>query len=164
MPVLLGIYQKVNTDVQFNIPILSFVIIAIGGFSCVLGGYISQKFGVKKTAFNILLLSCICCLISPFMFQSNEFSFIGYLLFWGMVVIADSPLFSTLVAQNAPQKDKGTALTIVNCIGFSVTIISILIVNNIKTITDSNYIFMILALGPLLGLLALRTKQSKVIK
>ncbi len=72
-----------------------------------------------------------------------------------MVVVADSPLFSTLVAQNAPLELKGTALTIVNCIGFSVTIISIQLINIIRTLTDSNSIYMILALGPVLGLMAL---------
>jgi MFS family permease len=94
------------------------------------------------------------------MFQTNENLFIIFLIFWGMVVIADSPLFSTLVAQNAPQKDKGTALTIVNCIGFSITIFSILIINSLKTVSNSNYIFMILAIGPILGLLALKRKTS----
>jgi hypothetical protein len=33
-----------------------------------------------------------------------------------MVVVADSPLLSTLVAQNAPAEIKGTTLTIVNSI------------------------------------------------
>ena len=77
-----------------------------------------------------------------------------------MVVIADSPLFSTLVAKNAPSKDKGTALTIVNCIGFSLTVISILLINSIKTLTDSSYIFMILAIGPIFGLITLKSKKS----
>ena len=157
VPFLLVTYENMNSEIDFNIPILSFTIIAIGGFSCVLGGYISQKFGVKKTAFSFLFLSCICCIISPLMFDlTNQYLFIAFLIFWGMVVIADSPLFSTLVAQNAPQKDKGTALTIVNCIGFSITIISILLLDSLKMVYDSNFIFMILAIGPILGLIALR--------
>lgn len=159
VPVLLSIYEKTNMNVDFNISILSFIIIAVGSTSCVFGGYISQKIGVKKTAFSFLILSCMCCLISPFIFQTNQYVFIAFLVFWGMVVIADSPLFSTLVAQNAPQKDKGTALTIVNCIGFSITIISILILNSFSTISNSNYIFMILAIGPILGLAALQKKS-----
>ena len=139
----------------------AFPIIAVGGISCVFGGYLSEKFGVNKMAFNFLLLSCLCCLISPMMFYfSNQYLFIAFLIFWGMVVIADSPLFSTLVAKNAPQKDKGTALTIVNCIGFSITIISILILDNLKLITDSNTIFMILSIGPILGLTALKRKSG----
>ena len=103
IPIILIKYQTLHAEIVFNIPLLAFSIIAIGSLSCVLGGYISEKFGIKKTAFSFLLLSGICCVISPFIFQlTNEKLFICFLLFWGMVVIADSPLFSTLVAQNAP--------------------------------------------------------------
>jgi MFS family permease len=130
-----------------------------------LAGYISQKFGVKNTAFSFLLLSCVCCIISPLMFQLQDSGlFIAFLLFWGMVVIADSPLFSTLVAQNAPLKDKGTALTIVNCIGFSITIISIQVISALQLSSNSKSIFMILAIGPILGLIALGRKSSQQLK
>lgn len=157
IPVLLIKYQKLHSEIILNIPVLSFLIIAAGSVSCVLGGYISQKFDIKKTALGFLLFSCLCCLASPFMFQlSNKNIFITFLLFWGMVVIADSPLFSTLVAQNAPSKDKGTALTIVNCIGFTITIISIQIISSVLNATNSNLIFSILAIGPIFGLINLR--------
>ena len=71
-----------------------------------------------------------------------------------MVVIADSPLFSTLVAQNCATEIKGTALTIVNCIGFSITIISIQILSYLNAVLASNSIYLVLAIGPVLGLLA----------
>jgi MFS family permease len=161
VPVFLVIYQDLHQNIILNISMLSFIIIAAGSFSCVLSGYISQKLGVKKTAFTFLLLSCICCLFSPLMFQlDNKNVFIAFLVFWGMVVIADSPLFSTLVAKNAPSKNKGTALTIVNCIGFSITIISIQCLSFIQLSLQSNFIFLILAIGPILGLLALKRKSS----
>lgn len=161
VPILLFMYKDLHPKISFNIPLLSFYIIGIGGISCVLGGYISEKLGVKKTALSFLFLSCLCCLLSPFIFYiSNQYLFISFLLFWGMVVIADSPLFSTLVAKNAPQKDKGTALTIVNCLGFSITIISILILNSLKSIVGSTFIFMILAIGPILVLIALKRKST----
>jgi MFS family permease len=162
VPILLMIYQKSHPQIHLNISILSFLIIGIGSISCVLGGYISEKIGTKKTAFIFLLLSGLCCLISPLLFYAkNEYIFIGFMFFWGIVVIADSPLFSTLVAQNAPQKDKGTALTIVNCIGFSITIISIQLINSLKVSSDSNFIFMILAIGPIFGLWALINKKRE---
>jgi MFS family permease len=165
VPIILVMYQKLHVEITFNIPLLSFIIIAVGSFSCVLAGYISQKFGVKNTAFSFLLLSCVCCIISPLMFQlQNSGLFIAFLLFWGMVVIADSPLFSTLVAQNAPLKDKGTALTIVNCIGFSITIISIQVISALQLSSNSKSIFMILAIGPVLGLIALGRKSSQQVK
>ncbi len=163
VPILLIKYQELHSEIVFNVPLLSFSIIAIGSLSCVLGGYISEKFSIKKTAFSFLLLSCICCIISPFIFQlTNQYLFITFLLFWGMVVIADSPLFSTLVAQNAPSKDKGTALTIVNCIGFTITIISIQIISSLVTFTNSNFIFSVLAIGPLFGLMSLRKRNKSI--
>jgi len=79
-----------------------------------------------------------------------------FLLFWGITVIADSPLFSTLVAQNAPPEKKGTALTIVNCIGFTITIFSIQLIAFLIQKTDPTMIFMVLAVGPILGLVALQ--------
>jgi MFS family permease len=165
VPIILMMYQKLHSDIDFNIPALSFTIIAVGSFSCVLAGYISQKLGIKRTAFSFLALSCFCCIISPLMFhlQSSNL-FIAFLIFWGMVVIADSPLFSTLVAQNAPLKDKGTALTIVNCIGFSVTIISIQLITALQLSSNSIYIFMILGIGPILGLIGLQRKSAQQLK
>ncbi|WP_303316977.1 MFS transporter [Flavivirga abyssicola] len=159
VPVILKAYIVKHPQIYFNIPLLSFLIIGMGGLACVLGGYFAQYIGVKRTASLALFFSCLCCLTSPLIFVTDhEFLFITFLIFWGMMVIADSPLFSTLVAQNAPAEIKGTALTIVNCIGFSITIISIQLINIIQELTDSNTIYMILALGPILGLIALRNK------
>jgi hypothetical protein len=51
---------------------------------------------------------------------------------------------------------QGTALTLVNCIGFSVSIISIQLLTLWLEIVDSNYIFAVLAIGPALGLWAMQ--------
>ncbi|MCG8524274.1 MAG: MFS transporter, partial [Pseudomonadales bacterium] len=148
----------------FNIPLLSFLIIAIGGLACVLGGYLAQVFGTKRVAFMALFLSCVCCLISPLLFvQGSEVVFVAFLLFWGMVVIADSPLFSTLVAQSALPEIKGTALTIVNSIGFAITIASIQLLNEMRIWTSSNMVYMMLAVGPILGLIALSSKNKAIL-
>jgi len=64
------------------------------------------------------------------------------------------------VAQNASAEIKGTALTIVNCIGFSITIISIQVLNVSLASINPMYIYTILALGPILGLIALYDKKN----
>ena len=159
VPLILSTFLSKNPTLSFNVPLWSFIIIAVGGLACVFSGYLSLTYKTKRVAFTALLLSCLCCLISPFVFEwSSQYLFLGFLLFWGIVVIADSPLFSTLVAQNAIPKLKGTALTIVNCIGFSITIISIQLINYVATIWSPSYIFMLLAIGPILGLIALYKK------
>ena len=160
-PLLLKTYSDLHPDTNFNIPVLSFLIIGIGCLACVLSGYLSETFGTKRVAFISLSLSCVCCLGSPFLFATeSEIVFIAFLLFWGMAVVADSPLFSTLVAQNAAAEIKGTALTIVNSIGFTITIISIQLISSLKTSTESNSIYIYLAIGPILGLLALAKKTK----
>ena len=159
VPLMLSTFLSKNPSLSFNVPLWSFLIIAIGGLACVASGYLSLNYQTKRIAFVALLLSCLCCLVSPFIFQSSsQYLFLGFLLFWGMVVIADSPLFSTLVAQNAIPKFKGTALTMVNCIGFSITIISIQLINYVASIWNPSYIFMLLAIGPIFGLIALYKK------
>lgn len=159
VPLILSTFLSKNPTLSFNVPLWSFIIIAVGGLACIFSGYLSLIYKTKSIAILALLLSCLCCLISPFIFQSNsQYLFLGFLLFWGIVVIADSPLFSTLVAQNAISKFKGTALTMVNCIGFSITIISIQLINYVATIWNPSYIFMLLAIGPIFGLIALSKK------
>jgi hypothetical protein len=60
-----------------------------------------------------------------------------------------------MVAQNSLAEVKGTALTIVNCIGFAITIISIQLLNFIREVVNLQYLYVFLALGPILGLMAL---------
>ncbi|WP_067145771.1 MFS transporter [Pseudotamlana agarivorans] len=160
IPLLLTTYVKMHPGTSFNIPLLSFSIIALGGMACVIAGYLSQKFKTIHVATSALVLSCICCLVSPLFFEiKSEVVFVAFAVFWGMVVIADSPLFSTLVANTVSPEFKGTALTIVNCLGYSLTIISIMLFNYLMTFVPLNYLFVILAIGPIIGVSALVSKM-----
>jgi len=159
VPVMLRTYLKMHPDTVMNIPLLSFLIIGLGGLASVLGGYIANFWGTKRTASAALFLSGVCCLVSPLAFYTGSNPiFIGFLVFWGLAVIMDSPLFSTLVAQNAVAELKGTALTIVNSIGFTITIISIQLISKIG-IDGQIFVYMLLAIGPILGLFALFEKK-----
>jgi len=160
LPVMLLNFKIRQPTVDLNISLLSFLIIAAGACSCVISGLISSRYGVKRTAAAALSLSGICCILSPVFLSGN--SLILLLLFltiWSMAVIADSPLFSTLVAQHAPTEARGTALTIVNCIGFSITIFSIQLISLLLNTSNANYVYMWLALGPFIGLTALYLRK-----
>ncbi len=160
IPVIISSYITVNPGVEINISLWSFYIIAIGGVSCVLGGYLSSQFGLDKMARLFLLFSCICCLFSPFLFRSIPVWFyLSILLFWGATVIGDSPLFSTLVAQSVDPETKGTALTIVTCIGFALTIISIEVVSLLQLRLDPHLTYIVLALGPVIGLVFMQLEK-----
>jgi MFS family permease len=164
VPVILTSYNEAYPESTLNVPILSFLIIGIGGIACVIGGYLSLYIGTKRTASMALFFSCLCCIVSPLIFSiGSTIIILAFLLFWGMVVIADSPLFSTLVAHNAPTESKGTALTIVNCIGFSITIISIQLLTILTEVINPMYIYLTLGLGPMFGLMGLyEMKKNKL--
>jgi len=155
VPVILAAYNSRYPATGLNVPILSFLIIGSGSLACVLSGYLSQWFGAKRVATIALSISCVCCLVSPLLlFSKSAVALIVFLFIWGMAVVADSPLFSTLVAQNAPAETKGTSLTIVNCIGFSITIVSIQLISALRNDGNAQFIYILLAIGPALGLMA----------
>jgi MFS family permease len=161
VPLMLKAYDNQYPAISLNIPLLSFSIIAIGCMACVVSGVLSQYMNPKKLAGYALLVSCICCLLFPIVFfLSSPFFFLLFLFIWGFAVIADSPLFSTLVAQQAPAESRGTSLTIVNCIGFAITIVSIQLIGLLQDISQTPYIYMLLAIGPMLGLVAINKQPS----
>ncbi|MFX0556708.1 MFS transporter [Maribacter sp. CXY002] len=128
------------------------IVIAFGGLSSAIGGLFSQKWGSKKVAVFALTISGIFCLISPLLFQSSTAIFLGGWCLWGMAVTADSPQFSSLVASSLSPELKGTGLTLVNCLGFGITIVSIQLLALMTDKISPIFIFIILSIGPIIGL------------
>jgi MFS family permease len=161
VPVMIGTYMHLHPDARLNVPGLSFLAIGIGGPACVAGGFLATRWGARHIASLALMISCACCLISPLFFlQPAPILFAGFLLLWGLTVVPDSPLFSTLVAQHAADIAKGTALTVVTSIGFAVTIISIQLTTAFQDKIAPGWLYLVMAPGPLLGLLALRRRAD----
>lgn len=155
VPVIIKVYQDNVPESELPLSLLSFIIIGIGGVACMIGGYISERKGTKRTAFFALLISGLCCVLSPFLFSLPISLFLIFLLIWGMTVVADSPLFSTLVAFHAPVATRGTALTIVNSLGFAISIVSIQLLTGLMETMDPLYLYLVLGIGPLFGLISL---------
>lgn len=153
LPVVIQFYNSTN-HAEIQTSLWSFICIASGGIACVIGGFISEKIGSAKTAFIALLVSGLCCLVSFYAFEFAPALFVSFMLIWGMTVVADSPQFSTLVAQKAPAEITGTALTIVNSIGFAITIVSLQVMNYLTTELDFKWVFVPFAIGPIVGLVS----------
>ncbi len=155
IPIILKTYTRIQS-IHIEISFWSFTIIAIGFISCILGGFISLKTGSRKVAYFSLVTSGLFCLFSPFLFSLPPNMFLTALCLWGMVVISDSPQFSTMIALAAPPDLKGTALTITNCIGFAITIISIQLLSFLSDKIDNTLLYIFLSIGPLFGLYSIR--------
>ena len=112
-----------------------------------------------------LMISGICCVTFPvfYLFASNTI-FIYYLVIWGFFVVADSPMFSSMIAMAAPATIRGTTLTFVNSIGFLITVISIQSVGLLLVKIDFMWVWPFLAIGPILGIMQFvkRIKQRKL--
>lgn len=152
VPALLTAFNRINGN---HLPVSgwSFAVIGVGVLGCVAGGYVSLKAGSARVAFFMLLVSGLLCLISPVLFHLPQAVFLGLVLVWGFAVVSDSPQFSTIVARTAPPEYVGTALTIVNCIGFALTIFSIQLLNRLGAWLPAEWWFLFLAPGPLFGLI-----------
>jgi len=154
LPLMIELYSQKNV-LQLNISFLSFLAIAIGAVGSIVGGYLSAKMGSAKVALWSLFISGICCFISPFTYSLPVFAFLLIILIWGFTVVPDSPQFSTLVAQYAPEELRGTALTIYNSIGFAITTISLYVIDRIfhsPGFFGGENTFALLGLGALVGL------------
>ncbi len=155
VPVLLSAYVAANPGVDLNISFWAFCVIAAGSIGCAGGGLVSLRLGSAKVAYAQLSASGVCCLLSPLFFYAPPPLFLSFLVFWGIVVVGDSPQFSALNAHNAPRHLVGSALTIVNCIGFSITIFSIELINYLAHLIKPEFVFLFLTVGPALGLMAM---------
>jgi MFS family permease len=117
--------------------------------------------GSATVAFVQLSVSGICCLLSPLLFFTSPALFLAFMLLWGVSVVGDSPQFSTIVAHTAPRELVGSALTLVNCIGFSITVVSLSLMQWISTLVPPQYLLILLAAGPATGLVCLNPLVGK---
>ncbi|MBY4675720.1 MFS transporter [Marinobacterium arenosum] len=139
-----------------NSSLWTFAIIAIGGLGCILGGRASLRFGSRPVASLMLALSGLCCLLSPLMMQAPGWLLLPFWLIWGFSVVGDSPQLSTLSAQHAPPAVVGSALTLINCLGYSLTTLSVALLGWLLPGWPIEWLIWLLLPGPLLGLLSLR--------
>lgn len=138
-----------------TVSLWSFCTIALGTLGCIVGGHLSQKRGSALVAMVMLAVSGLICAASPGIFALPAGLFGIVLGIWGFTVVGDSPQFSTLVARNAPPEYRGSALTIVNSLGFAITIVSIQWLNILYQRWSEDRIYLILVIGPVLGFQAM---------
>ena len=133
---------------------VSFAVIGIGFFGCVLGGIWSRRVGSARVAASALAASGLMCLLYPLIPERWPLVQLGALLFWGVCVVADSPQFSAMSSQHAPPQWLGSALVLQNGVGFLITVLSILLLGWALE-TWGSWALWLLAPGPALGLWAL---------
>ncbi|WP_232540193.1 MFS transporter [Azohydromonas aeria] len=135
---------------------MAFATIALGAVGSVLGGLAVRRVGGARVAAFFIGCSGACCLLAPWALQAPDAVFLLWLFTWGFTVSPDSPQFSALTAQNAPREAVGSVLTLVNCIGFSISVLSIELFVRLAQSVPLAQLLPWLGLGPVAGLLLLR--------
>ena len=160
LPLILLTYNQ-YAGVELNISLWSFLIIASGAIGCSVGGLLSFKLGSANIAFYQLTTSALCCLVFPLMLTASPNLFLAYLFIWGITVAGDSPQFSTLNAKTAPTEVLASAITLVICLGFSLTIISMYTFKFIMLSVGLPIAVSLMAVGPICGLMFLYPLKNK---
>lgn len=156
VPLLAATYAHVHGMPHLNVSLVAFYVIGIGAVGCVAGGEAARIWGSGHVALLQLAISGLACILSPLMFQTSPAVFFTFLGVWGIAVAGDSPQFSSLVGVTAPREYVGSALTIVTCIGFAITTVSIELLGFLSQSVPIQYLFLMLVPGPVLGLFAAR--------
>ena len=136
--------------------LIAFCAIAIGGVGCVWGGLIADRRGREWLVTMAMAVSGACALLIGFVYGKSLWLLVPVALLWGFFVIADSAQFSVLVTEAVPAHAVGTALTVQTSLGFLLTMVSIQLVPPVAGIVGWRWAFVMLAVGPALGIAAIR--------
>jgi MFS family permease len=160
IPSFLAASVAANAGGRFRAPrlisLLAFATIAIGGLGSVWGGLFADKRGRERLVSISLFMSGSCCFLSGILFGRPIWILGALAMTWGFFVIADSAQFSTLVTESVPPHTVGTALTVQTSLGFLLTMLPMQLVPLIAQRAGWRWGFVILALGPVAGIAAIR--------
>ncbi|WP_016856304.1 MFS transporter [Halomonas smyrnensis] len=137
------------------VPWLAFGVIALGLVGCVGGGELSRRLGSLWVARWALAVSGLTCLAYPLLAWAPPGLLLALLAVWGLTVIADSPQFSALAAATAPHARVGSTLSVMNAVGFALTLPAISLTSSLWA-AQGPWVLWWLLPGPALGLWALR--------
>ncbi len=140
--------------------LIGFGVIAVGGIGCVWGGLVADKIGRARLVTLAMAISGSCALAIGFAWAQSWWLLAPLALVWGFFVIADSAQFSVLVTESVPAHTVGTALTLQVSIGFLLTTITIQLIPPLVSWLGWQWVFPILSIGPLLGILSIRRLRA----
>ena len=137
----------------------SFAVIGAGAVGCVIAGLVADRIGRPIVAAAAMAGSGASCLVIGLLFGKAPIALLLVATFWGATVVADSAQFSAVVSEYADPRYLGTALTLQTCIGFLITTVSIRMIPLLVARVGWQWAFSFLAVGPLLGIVAMMRLQ-----
>ncbi len=134
---------------------VAFLTVALGGLACAPAGIWAVRAGSARVARACLWASGGAALASALAFGLSPWVLAGALVLWGIAVIPDSALYSTMVADAAPAERVGTLLTAQTALGFLLTATTVQWLPGTAASFGWPAAMALLALGPALGIRAM---------
>jgi MFS family permease len=142
--------------IQVVAELMAFATLLAGGLGSVWGGWAAMRAGYARVVIWAMTASAVCCVAASALFGVQPAATALFVLVWGFFVVADSAQFSAMVTEAAPSHAVGTALTLQTSAGFLLTMVTIQSVPLIAGAVGWRWAFLVLALGPLAGIAAIR--------
>ena len=154
-PAMIRASLKASGDPPIFAEAASFVVIGAGAVGCVVAGRVADRIGRPIVASAAMIVSGACCIAIGFFYGHSPVALLVIAAIWGATVVADSAQFSACVTELGDPRYVGTALTIQTCIGFLITTVSIRMMPALVARVGWQHAFAALAIGPLLGTVAM---------
>ncbi len=139
-----------------NAKLTAFAAVGIGAIACVVAGFLADHIGKAETTIIAMAGSASAALLAALAFEGPPYLLVLIVCLWGAFVIADSAQFSALVADFTPPERAGALMTFQTALGFALTIITVQLTPWFADLVGWRGVFVILALGPLVGIIAMK--------
>ncbi len=159
---LLASFSSSGLDLRLA-SVLSFSVFAAGALGSLLAGQLADRFGRTAVTSLLMGISGVCALTIGLLFGGPLIPLVALSLLWGFVVVADSAQFSASISELCDERYVGTSLTLQTSFGFLLTLFTIRLIPSLVSLVGWEWAFVILALGPLVGIwgmLALRRSPA----
>lgn len=137
------------------------IAIGLGALACVAAGAFADRVGKAEVTIVAMAASGTAALLTAATFGGPVWLTFVLMVIWGITVIPDSAQFSALVADAAPPHLSGSLLTLQTALGFTLTIITVQATPVAALAFGWPVVLAALALGPALGIVAMRPLRRK---
>lgn len=142
----------------------TFIVIGVGALGCLLGGWLTERRSSIWVASLSMWISGTCALLIGWLAGGPVWLVLAVALVWGFWVIPDSPQFSALITQVADQRYVGSTLTLQMALGYVVTVPIVWVTPLLYARFGWGWTFTLLAIGPFVGILAMRALDRELAK
>ena len=140
---------------QGNPALMTFLVVSSGAVGCVVAGAVADRIGRTTVTISAMVVSAACAATIGLWADAGAGMLLAVAVVWGVTIVADSAQFSAAIAELSEPRLVGTMLTLQTCMGFLLTFVTIQLMPLAIGILTWRYAFAILAIGPLLGAIAM---------